>query len=168
MNLKSLFGSLFAAFLAVTVTSCVPIDPYYGDAGYSSTSYSSGTVYRSSPVYVDDSSYGYGGGYGGGYGTRYSTPGYSSGYFGGHTVRACSICGHNPCSCSRSSHTDSHDHDSRPSDGHGRITLLRGNDGDHGSRPEGTHSREWYEKRGYDLKEYKYKDEAGHTHGKKR
>jgi hypothetical protein len=146
---------LFLAIAAV-LPSCVPIDP---GLGYSTPYYDGGGYYQT-PVYPA---------YGG-------LGGYSSPYYGGVGRARCNACGYSPCRCatrrvspSRYGHDD-HDHDHRSSsskkDSHGRITLLGG--GGSANRPQGTHNREWYEKRGYDLKDYKYKDEAGHVHNKKK
>jgi hypothetical protein len=46
---------------------------------------------------------------------------------------------------------------------HGKLKLVGGSDGDHPNRPQGAHNKEWYQKRGYDLKDYKVKDEDGHV-----
>jgi hypothetical protein len=161
MKSRSLWLLILSLIASCMLPSCVPVDPYYGSSVSTSYGVSTGTMYRSYPSY-------------GGYGGSYYSPGYSS-YGHSYTHRACGSCGYNPCRCSShrqyaSSHNhSSHNHSSsKPKDGHGRITLLRGSDGDHSNRPQGSHPKEWYQKRGYDLKEYKYKDEAGHTHNKKK
>lgn len=50
-----------------------------------------------------------------------------------------------------------------------RIKLTGGSQKGKGTRPKEYHSREWFEKRGYDLDNYKHKHEhSGKTHeGKK-
>ena len=46
-----------------------------------------------------------------------------------------------------------------------RIKLTGGAQRGKPNRPEGYHSREWYEKRGYDLDQYKHKhQDSGRTH----
>ncbi len=170
---------LCLSVLCLFLKSCIPVDPYYSQVGYSRPS----TVYRSSPSYSTRSYYD---------DSDYLTPGYSSGYRGssytgygyGHSTyrSTCHSCGYNPCRCSthayssrsRTSSSHDHDHDHKPSRSSGssnssnRIKLLGGGDGDHSNKPDGYHSREWYQKRGYDLKEYKYKKEDGDVVKKKR
>lgn len=45
------------------------------------------------------------------------------------------------------------------------LKLVRYRQGEHGSVPRGYHSREWFEKRGYDLKSNTFQARDGHRHG---
>ncbi len=126
-----------ACMAAAVLTSCIATDPY----GYGSY----------------DNAY-YGGG-GGGYGSRpyYGSGYYGSGYSHGSGYR-CSVCGHNPCTCSHRGHDDRHDHG-----GHDDATyrLSGGSQRGKPNRPEGSHSADWYRKRGYNLHNYTVKNDDG-------
>lgn len=124
------------AALALSTTACVYTEPGYGYDSGPSGYYSSGH---------------YGAGYGGG--PRYFPGVYGRGYRGGH---------HH--------HDDhNHNHDRRGSGDHGdgRVRLTdpgsRHGDRDH---PEGWHSREWFERRGYDTSSDRFEDRAGHRYGR--
>ena len=103
-----------------------------------------------------------GGGYGGGFdNVGYSTPYYRGnnnypGYYGGGGY-------YNNRSNSANCDHDDHNHSTKKNtkDRNDEIRLVRGNDGDHSTRPTGYHSKEWYKERGYDLHKYTYKDEDG-------
>jgi hypothetical protein len=134
--------------LLLSLTSCLMVDPYGPTTSYYDDGYGyGGGGYYSRPSY-------YGGGYGSGYGySSYSS--YGNSY--------CSVCHHCPCTCSHS-HTTTHR--SSSSSDEGRIHLLKGSDGDHSNRPDGAHSRDWFEKRGYDVDQYKWQKSDGSTHGR--
>jgi hypothetical protein len=101
-----------------------------------------------------------------GYGSGYSSPSYGSGYDDyGYGTRSYSRPSYGG-SYYREADCDDHNHGSSRSssskrDNDEKIRLVRGSDGDHDTRPSGSHTKEWYQHRGYDLHKYTYKDEDG-------
>lgn len=155
MNIRLLRLAL-AAFV-LTAASCMYDPGVYSEGGYSSDYLGGGY----SPGYSSyPRSYG-----------SYST-GYYSSWGSGHGY--CSICRHNPCTCSSHryssrSRDDCDDH--RSGTLHSFKTLdsktLRvvGGDLDGKARPRGEHSLEWYKDRGYNTSKMKFEDEHGHRYG---
>lgn len=102
-------------------------------------------------AYYDDD--GYAGGYDYAPRTYYHSPSYYSAGYGYSRYRYNRDC------------DDNHSHSSsRSNDDDRKIKLVGGNDGRHGSRPEGWHSVEWFKDRGYNLNKYSHKHEDGDVH----
>ena len=122
------------------------------DTGYSTGSYYGGGGYVNRPTYYntydsDYYDYGYAGRpYGGGY------------YRGGRYYNGSGVY------CPPENYHNHSSHSSSRSSSGSAIKLIRGNDGDHPNRPEGYHSKEWYQKRGYDLSDYTHKHRDGEVH----
>ncbi len=146
MKLRLLALPLLAALL---LPSCVELDSGYGYTSYSrgygvaEDDYSYRPSYYSRPYYGNSSYYSrpyYGNS------SSYSRPYYgNSSYYGGST--------HAYYPPVRTNH-DHHEEDER-------IRLTGGGDGRHDNRPNGFHSKDWFEDRGYNLHRYNYKDEDG-------
>ena len=140
-------------------------------------------VLASASCVYDPGVYSEGGYYGDDYGPSYSGyprsyGSYSTGYYSswGSSRSYCSICRHNPCTCSSRRYSSYHsddcdDHHSSSSSLHSFKTLdsksLRvvGGDLDGKARPRGEHSLDWYKDRGYNTSKMKFQDEHGHRYG---
>ncbi len=166
--MKNLLRLLLILCTVIALPSCVSMDPYGYNGGSYNDSYNDSPFYSTSPSYsrpyYGGNSYYGGGGY---YGSGYS-----------HRVSVCRVCGHNPCSCraSHASHSyvpprnrdrdDRSDRDrdrDRNSGGGNRIKLTTGRD----NLPQGYHSKDWFEKRGINVRSHSYVKENGEKHKKR-
>lgn len=133
--LLRILSRLGLASLALSgLVSCIAYDSYGYSPGYYDDGYYSETYYRPASSY----------------GSSYY-------YRSGHR---CSICGYDPCRCSHRSSSHHHDDD----DDDRKIKLFGGSQRGKPDRPEGWHSVDWYKSRGYNLKNYSYKDDDGDVH----
>jgi hypothetical protein len=176
-NLKSLIIRLTLILLSVfTFSSCVVTETSYSRSYYDEPEYE--RPYYGDPYY-GNRGYGYGRGY----------------YDHHTTVVVCRSCGYNPCRCGHRSsyshrgHDHSYNHGRRHYDRDDNDSLRRAyrdkissrssesrsqekirltdynQKKSHGNLPDGYHSREWFEKRGYDLKKNSYKNQDGKHYG---